>query len=660
MNRFSRKMTGRNASHDGGQTPLSAPRPVATRRGYLTCALALSLGVVLSLMLGIARTHAQGEVPAEDGGPVQVLSAFLEPGQAALYTLPDLKRGETLYVYVEGVSGNLDPFAGLADTRLDAAALSDAFNAEVDQALAAGRDPLEALPEIYAGLLVAWDDDSGKGYAAAFDYAVPANGDYQLLVVGSPIKETFGEYRLLVGRNAPQVLTGDASPSGEGIIVLDQVASRVGVRVQEITGTLTIDSPARILILESLRQNDTLYAYVEATAGDLAPILVLRDYGEKPLRSGNLSGSQPWAKLQYRVEDNSGRNYSLRIIADGTQGDYRLLLGVNAPEVLTGEAAATDQPVLQQPLEVRIGVDLQQITDVDQTAEKFSAVAILRMEWQDPALAFSPDTCQCRIKTFTGDAFSAFADANEIEWPQFTVFNQQGNRWTQNRNVVLWPDGRAYYLERFTTDFQAPLFDFRRFPFDTQQLFIRVDSLFPEQFVTFSAAQEFSRIGNQLGEEEWMVINSDTVVSASETEIETEGTKATFALNFEVRRHISFYVFRIIVPLVLIVLVSWLVFFQKDYGKRAEVAGANLLVFVAFNFTIAGELPRLGYLSFMDVVLIGTFAITAIVVAFNVYLKRLELREKRDLAERIDRYSIWVYPLAYGLGALVAVLLFLA
>ena len=102
-----------------------------------------------------------------------------------------------------------------------------------------------------------------------------------------------------------------------------------------------------------------------------------------------------------------------------------------------------------------------------------------------------------------GDAFAQYVQQHGALWPEFVVFNQQGNRWAQKRLVVLRPDGSAQYYERFSTTLQAPDFDFRRFPFDTQRFFIRVELIAPEWKFRFVELPGYSGLGRQLGEEEW-------------------------------------------------------------------------------------------------------------------------------------------------------------
>jgi len=245
------------------------------------------------------------------------------------------------------------------------------------------------------------------------------------------------------------------------------------------------------------------------------------------------------------------------------------------------------------------------------------------------------------------------SDTNS-KWPDFTFRNQQGNRWVQNRNVILFHNGRAVYFERFTTDFQVD-FDFRQFPFDTQQFVIRIESIFPEEFYRYFNLVQVSAVSSDTGEDEFIL--QDLAVDISS--VPTRGSLvSSYIFSFDAPRHLSYYIFRIFVPILLIVLISWVTFILKNYTHLIEVASANLLLFIAFSFSLADNYPRLGYLTFLDAVMALMFIINALVIIYNVWLRRLEMNNKVEMVERIDDVLDWVYPLIYVVLLIVLVIWF--
>ncbi|UCC53353.1 MAG: hypothetical protein JSV68_05160, partial [Anaerolineaceae bacterium] len=99
-------------------------------------------------------------------------------------------------------------------------------------------------------------------------------------------------------------------------------------------------------------------------------------------------------------------------------------------------------------------------------------------------------------------------------------------------------------------------------------------------------------------------------------------------------------------------------FFLRDYAMRIEVASANLLVFIAFSFSLADNYPRLGYVTFLDAVMVITFIISALVVVYNVYLRRLEINGQGELANRIDNVFDWIYPISIVVAAVMLYVIF--
>jgi hypothetical protein len=600
---------------------------------------------------------AQSETPADDSSfGIVRFTGRVEPGRGVIYNTGLMTAGDTLYFYARRASGNLDPMVGVFPGEVDRSVLAKDIWSRYDELIANGQDPISALSDAVDEFSLAWDDDSGDGYDAALAFEVPKEGgQYQILVAGSPGVKTFGAFELTAGLNAPNVLSGKATPTGTVDIQLQEVGVIQAVKM--LTGTLSPRNSEDYYPLVDLQQGETLRVYAEVISGTIKPVLTLKDFGDKPRAVANYNGADDTAHLEYTFPELT-TNYQIIVTRGGdnlltSRGDYALKFSRNVTDDLASDIKPFGPPIRQPPIVVRASLRIDQVTSVDQVSENFSVVANLKFVWQDSLLAFSPDECDCSYIILRGERqLNDYLRDHEINrFPYFTVFNQQGTRNTQNLITLIQPDGTASYFERFTATLQAPDFDFRQFPFDTQDFYLRLQSLYSDSVFVYAPAPGKSGFGDQLGEEEWIIEDFDTDV------IDVDG-RSQFVFHFPSSRHLNFYLFRILLPILLIILVSWFSFFLKDYGRRVDVTSANLLIFVAYNFTIAGELPRLGYLTFMDFILISTFVVSALVIIINVWFRRLEQDGKGELASKIDKIAIWLYPVLYIVGGILVYLWF--
>jgi len=324
------------------------------------------------------------------------------------------------------------------------------------------------------------------------------------------------------------------------------------------------------------------------------------------------------------------------------------LIGVQvSAQGLSPKGIAAKVGTREAPLEVAIEIEIDQISFVDQKSENFGVVATIRLNWHDPALAFDEAEYGREYRVMKPEVFVELAGSLVTVAPAFVIQNQQSKRWIHQAVVVVHADGNVRYLEKSSLTLQAPHFDFTRYPFDRQQFYFEIVSVFPSDLVHYTIMPESSGLGDLLGEEQWIMENARAEWS---TEIGLTGEESDrVALAFEGHRHLMYYMIRIFLPMLVLIVVSWATFFLDEYRKRAEIAGANLLVFVAFNWMISDDLPKLGYLTFLDFILQWMFVVAGVVVIFSVGLSRLKWSGRDILARRLDNYTLkWVYPLGYA------------
>lgn len=117
-----------------------------------------------------------------------------------------------------------------------------------------------------------------------------------------------------------------------------------------------------------------------------------------------------------------------------------------------------------------------------------------------------------------------------------------------------------------------------------------------------------------------------------------------------IEREWPYYIFKILTPIFLILVVCWSVFWTlpRELESRLTVTIVCFLALVAYNFVITEDLPQLPYMTLMDYIIIASYIYAALPTILSIVSHRFF--EKSQLASfKVDRYAKLFGPPSYVL-----------
>ena len=111
-------------------------------------------------------------------------------------------------------------------------------------------------------------------------------------------------------------------------------------------------------------------------------------------------------------------------------------------------------------------------------------------------------------------------------------------------------------------------------------------------------------------------------------------------LDFLIERKHGYYVFKVIVPIILILLICWgsVWIDPKEIESRLTITIVCLLSLIAYNFVIDSEMPKLEYLTVMDWIILISYFYATIPNFLSIASFKLQ-KTNLPMCQRIETYS---------------------
>jgi neurotransmitter-gated ion-channel len=207
-------------------------------------------------------------------------------------------------------------------------------------------------------------------------------------------------------------------------------------------------------------------------------------------------------------------------------------------------------------------------------------------------------------------------------------------------------------------------FAMRRFPFDRQSLEVHFHPFFNDVTLeTFSVDLKNSGISLEQRTysslAQWHVIGVSARAGSTRQFRSFAIPEAVFTVGVE--RRYSFYLWKVFLPLLLMVFLSWAVFWLEpnDVSNQVQIGVTTILTVIAFAFAISATMPRVSYLTYIDAFFLTCYVFVFIAIVELMTVHTAHRRRGPDVSSRIRRVSRWLVPAAFFAMNIVLIAAFL-
>ena len=323
-------------------------------------------------------------------------------------------------------------------------------------------------------------------------------------------------------------------------------------------------------------------------------------------------------------------------------------------DLTTPPSVEKDQAVDQSPVENTAKVDISDPTDVyfyifvldideiNGAKQSFIANMYMRARWMDQRLKHN-------------EAAARRVPLDSIWHPQMIIANPKGLiRKSLDETALIEPDGTITHQQHYVGTLGQPL-ELQDFPIDQHTFSIQFAAVGDRDtkinFVPDNMEAAYTLTGGDISANlslpDWEIIEYQGIATPFEP-ISTVLVPG-FAFEFTAKRRTLYYYFQIIIPLAVVVAMSWGAFWIDPSlaSSQIGVATSSILSLIAYRFVLAGLLPRLPYMTRLDYLMLGSTVLVFLAMVEVITTCLLSHHNHSIAAKRLDIASRVLFPSAF-------------